>query len=150
MARRSALSISLLALAASLFAVPSAHAGLKLPAGADLPPKLPPGVVPASSAPRPLDAGPHSGAMASASAARTVFRLHEGPPPLWATVNICDTERWPNALGVRTSVPGDGSGVGDVEVGAVQRNGVGQQRSERPAELAACAEDRDVHGSRSV
>jgi hypothetical protein len=109
-ARRSALSISLLALAASLVAVPSAHAGLKLPAGADAPPKLPPGVVPASSAPRPLDAGPHSGATASASAARTVFTLHEGPPPLWATVNICDTERSPNALGVRTSVPGDGSG----------------------------------------
>jgi hypothetical protein len=29
--------------------------------------------------------------------------------PLWATVNICDTQRSPNALGVRTSVPGNGS-----------------------------------------
>jgi hypothetical protein len=29
--------------------------------------------------------------------------------PFWATVNICDTERSPNALGVRTSVPGNGS-----------------------------------------
>lgn len=28
---------------------------------------------------------------------------------LWATVNICDTERSPNALGVRASVPGNGS-----------------------------------------
>jgi len=30
--------------------------------------------------------------------------------PLWATVNICDTAGAPNALGVRTSVPGNGSG----------------------------------------
>ena len=30
-------------------------------------------------------------------------------PPLWATVNICDTKKSPNALGVRTSVPGNGS-----------------------------------------
>ena len=29
--------------------------------------------------------------------------------PLWATVNICDTQKSPNALGVRTSVPGNGS-----------------------------------------
>ena len=29
--------------------------------------------------------------------------------PLWATVNICDTAKSPNALGVRTSVPGNGS-----------------------------------------
>ena len=29
--------------------------------------------------------------------------------PFWATVNICDTEKSPNALGVRTSVPGNGS-----------------------------------------
>ncbi len=106
MARRSALSISLLALAASLLAVPSAHAGLKLPAGADAAPKLPPGVVPASGAPRPLGSGPTT----TVNAARTVSRWREGPPPLWATVNICDTERSPNALGVRTSVPGDGSG----------------------------------------
>jgi hypothetical protein len=109
-ARRSALSISLLALTASLLAVPSAHAGLDLPAGADAPPKLPRGVVPASGAPKPLASRPHSGLSASASAARKVFKLNEGPPPLWATVNICDTEDSPNALGVRTSVPGDGSG----------------------------------------
>jgi hypothetical protein len=30
--------------------------------------------------------------------------------PFWATVNICDTAKSPNALGVRTSVPGNGSG----------------------------------------
>ena len=29
--------------------------------------------------------------------------------PYWATVNLCDTEKSPNALGVRTSVPGNGS-----------------------------------------
>ena len=110
MARRSALSVSVLALAASLLAVPSAQAGLKLPPGADAAPKLPAGVVPASMAPVPLGSRPADGVAASASAARTVFRFNEGPPPLWATVNICDTEQSPNALGVRTSVPGNGSG----------------------------------------
>ena len=104
MARRSALS--LLALAISLLAVPSAHAALKLPPGANAAPKLPPGVVPASSAPRPVA----SAAGSAASASGRLFRVYEGPPPLWATVNICDTDRSPNALGVRTSVPGDGSG----------------------------------------
>jgi hypothetical protein len=29
---------------------------------------------------------------------------------LWATVNICDTEKSPDAMGVRASMPGDGSG----------------------------------------
>jgi hypothetical protein len=29
--------------------------------------------------------------------------------PFWATVNICDTSTSPNALGIRTSVPGNGS-----------------------------------------
>jgi hypothetical protein len=103
-ARRSALS--LLALAISLLAVPSAQAALKLPPGANAAPKLPPGVVPASSAPRPVA----SAAASAASAAGRRFQVYEGPPPLWATVNICDTDRSPNALGVRTSVPGDGSG----------------------------------------
>jgi hypothetical protein len=28
---------------------------------------------------------------------------------LWATVNICDTLRYPNQMGVRASMPGDGS-----------------------------------------
>jgi hypothetical protein len=27
-------------------------------------------------------------------------------PPLWATVNVCDTARHPNAIGVRASMPG--------------------------------------------
>jgi hypothetical protein len=32
---------------------------------------------------------------------------HKGA--LWATVNICDTERNPNTLGVRASMPGNGT-----------------------------------------
>lgn len=47
--------------------------------------------------------------MDTISVARSVFRLQEGEQPLWATVNICDTGNSPNALGLRTSVPGDGS-----------------------------------------
>ena len=35
--------------------------------------------------------------------------LEDDDRPFWATVNICDTEDSPNALGVRTSVPGNGS-----------------------------------------
>jgi hypothetical protein len=35
--------------------------------------------------------------------------IQEAERPLWATVNICDTTGSPNALGVRTSVPGNGS-----------------------------------------
>ena len=47
-----------------------------------------------------------------AGVARTRAQRAEGESearPYWATVNICDTERSPNALGVRTSVPGNGS-----------------------------------------
>jgi hypothetical protein len=32
-----------------------------------------------------------------------------GHPDLWATVNICDTEAFPNAMGVRASMPGNGT-----------------------------------------
>jgi hypothetical protein len=32
---------------------------------------------------------------------------HKGA--LWATVNICDTEKYPNTLGVRASMPGNGT-----------------------------------------
>ena len=35
--------------------------------------------------------------------------LEDPNRPLWATVNICDTASSPNALGVRISVPGNGS-----------------------------------------
>lgn len=47
-----------------------------------------------------------------ASVARSKGESGDDEPagrPLWATVNICDTQRSPNALGVRTSVPGNGS-----------------------------------------
>ena len=47
-----------------------------------------------------------------ASAARTKLKRSEADEeerPFWATVNVCDTEKSPNALGVRTSVPGNGS-----------------------------------------
>ncbi len=27
---------------------------------------------------------------------------------LWATVNVCDTERWPDTIGIRGSMPGSG------------------------------------------
>jgi hypothetical protein len=30
------------------------------------------------------------------------------PPDLWATVNICDTVRYPDRMGVRASMPGSG------------------------------------------
>jgi hypothetical protein len=29
---------------------------------------------------------------------------------LWATVNVCDTERWPDTIGIRGSMPGSGGG----------------------------------------
>jgi hypothetical protein len=32
------------------------------------------------------------------------------PADLWATVNICDTLRHPNQMGIRASMPGDGTG----------------------------------------
>jgi hypothetical protein len=47
-----------------------------------------------------------------ASAVRTKSKRSEADEeerPFWATVNVCDTEKSPNALGVRTSVPGNGS-----------------------------------------
>ena len=46
-----------------------------------------------------------------AAAARSEKRSDAGRDerPFWATVNICDTKDSPNALGVRTSVPGNGS-----------------------------------------
>ena len=38
---------------------------------------------------------------------RSEERAHKRP--FWATVNICDTQNSPNALGIRMSVPGNGS-----------------------------------------
>lgn len=31
---------------------------------------------------------------------------------LWATVNVCDTERWPDTIGIRGSMPGSADGRG--------------------------------------
>lgn len=108
--RRLAAPTVLIACAATLFAAPNAAAKLQLPPGADAPPELPAGVVVAESPELATDAG--QGAL-MASAARS--RKNEpadgdvGGRPFWATVNICDTQKSPNALGVRTSVPGNGS-----------------------------------------
>jgi hypothetical protein len=47
------------------------------------------------------------------STARVATRravIEDAERPFWATVNICDTSGSPNALGIRTSVPGNGSG----------------------------------------
>lgn len=43
---------------------------------------------------------------AVAGAGRTV----EDSRRLWATVNVCDTERWPDTIGVRGSMPGSSDG----------------------------------------
>jgi hypothetical protein len=42
--------------------------------------------------------------VATAGAQRTV----ESSRHLWATVNVCDTERWPDTIGIRGSMPGSG------------------------------------------
>lgn len=54
------------------------------------------------------DAGQGAGGMAISKATRSDVEADDRP--LWATVNVCDTAGSPNALGVRTSVPGNGSG----------------------------------------
>jgi hypothetical protein len=72
---------------------------LALPAGAAA--QDPPAEVPdiAVSEPQAVTNGPSYG-IASASST----------PELWATVNICDTEGAPNSMGVRASMPGNGTG----------------------------------------
>ena len=54
------------------------------------------------------DTGQGAGGMVISKATRSDVEADDRP--LWATVNICDTAGAPNALGVRTSVPGNGSG----------------------------------------
>jgi hypothetical protein len=99
----------LIACAATLFAAPTASAGLRLPPGADAAPKLPAGVVVAENPKLALRAGQGAvGSFATASAHSN--RSDAGDDrPFWATVNICDTKNSPNALGIRTSVPGNGT-----------------------------------------
>jgi hypothetical protein len=101
----------LIACAAFLLAA-SPAAALDLPAGADAAPQLPPGVVVAEH-PKLATEGGQSGGDILAAAARSKSKRSGGDRrgrPFWATVNVCDTEKSPNALGVRTSVPGNGSG----------------------------------------
>ena len=97
----------LIACAASLLAAPSALA-LDLPAGADRAPDLPPGVVVAEHPTLSSERG-QGGDNLIAGAARANSDSDADDRPLWATVNICDTKGSPNALGVRTSVPGNGT-----------------------------------------
>ncbi len=47
--------------------------------------------------------------LSSARAATKRAVIQDGERPFWATVNICDTSASPNALGVRTSIPGNGT-----------------------------------------
>jgi hypothetical protein len=109
--RRLAAPTVLLACAASLLAAGPANAELSLPAGADRPPVLPEGVVVAEMPPVDSASGQRKGGAVLSSARASTRRavIQEGERPFWATVNICDTTRSPNALGVRTSVPGNGS-----------------------------------------
>jgi hypothetical protein len=46
---------------------------------------------------------------AAAVVAPTSSALAGKPDRLWATVNICDTLRYPNQMGVRASMPGNGT-----------------------------------------
>ena len=60
----------------------------------------PPAEVPdvALSAPQPVRTGPAYGIARASST-----------PALWATVNICDTARQPDSMGIRASMPGNGT-----------------------------------------
>jgi hypothetical protein len=100
----------LIACAASLLAA-SPAAALDLPAGADAAPQLPPGAVVAENPSLTADTGQGGGDLMVAAARSKSERsdAEEKTRPFWATVNICDTPKAPNALGVRTSVPGNGS-----------------------------------------
>ena len=110
--RRLAAPTVLIACAASLLAAGPANAELRLPAGADKAPELPAGVVVAELPPLASAQGQRSGGpvLSTARAATKRALLEESDRPFWATVNICDTKGSPNALGIRTSVPGNGSG----------------------------------------
>ena len=105
--RRLAVPTCLIALSAALLAAPTASAGLHLPPGADAAPQLPPGVVPAEAPPVASAGSQRESSAEPMAGAATDFILRDAPST-WATVNVCDTKASPNALGVRTSVPGAG------------------------------------------
>jgi hypothetical protein len=110
--RRLAAPTVLLACAAALLAAGPADAKLRLPAGADRPPVLPPDVVVAELPPVDSAHGQRRGGpvLSTARVATRRAVIEDAERPFWATVNICDTSDSPNALGIRTSVPGNGSG----------------------------------------
>jgi hypothetical protein len=57
-----------------------------------------------------VDAGQGAaGDLAAASAHSKRSEAEADDHPFWATVNVCDTKNSPNALGIRTSVPGNGT-----------------------------------------
>jgi hypothetical protein len=43
------------------------------------------------------------------AALATAAPAHAADPDLWATVNLCDTPAFPDAMGVRASMPGNGT-----------------------------------------
>jgi hypothetical protein len=45
-------------------------------------------------------------AAAAAAAPTAASARVPAPPPVWATVNVCDTAAHPNQMGVRGSMPG--------------------------------------------
>ena len=102
---------TVLSACAAILIAASPAAALDLPAGADAPPELPPGVVVAENPALTTDAGQGGGDLVAAAARSKPDHSDAGKRirPFWATVNVCDTAKSPNALGVRTSVPGNGS-----------------------------------------
>jgi hypothetical protein len=98
----------LIACAASLLAAPVASASLRLPPGANARPDLPAGVVVAEN-PKLHVAEGQSAAGDLVAASAHSKRSEADAHPFWATVNVCDTKDSPNALGIRTSVPGNGT-----------------------------------------
>jgi hypothetical protein len=100
----------LIACAAFLVAA-SPAAALDLPAGAGAAPRLPQGVVVAEHPALQTDTGQADAGLLAASARSRPKRsgAEKRQHPFWATVNICDTAKSPNALGVRASVPGNGT-----------------------------------------
>jgi hypothetical protein len=56
-----------------------------------------------------VDAGQGSASGLAVASARSNRSDAGDGHPFWATVNICDTKNSPNALGIRTSVPGNGT-----------------------------------------
>jgi hypothetical protein len=110
--RRLAAPTVLLACAAALLAAGPADAKLRLPAGADRAPVLPPDIVVAELPPVDSAHGQRAGGplLSTARVATRRAVVEDAERPFWATVNICDTSGSPNALGIRTSVPGNGSG----------------------------------------